>query len=256
MAEYNPSLLSNIPLNNLMKHITARNGIIIRYEYETIEDNNSIFDFDESLYISALEEENKTKNRYANVLPIENTRVKLKKIDSDQNSDYINANYISINDEEKVYIASQGCLPTTQDDFWRMIWEEDADTIVMVTKLIENNREKCSKYWPDEVNETKKYSKISVTYLNIETIEPNLLLRKFEVKHDKYNETRIIKQIQYCEWPDHGLPSSSNIFRLLLNKVDEIHVKKTPIIVHCRFILLLFIFIFGRRIFDIFIVFF
>ena len=57
-------------------------------------------------------------------------------------SDYINANYISgeVAGSEKHYIATQGCLPTTVVDFWRMIWQENAQIIVMTTNEVERGR--------------------------------------------------------------------------------------------------------------------
>jgi protein tyrosine phosphatase len=43
---------------------------------------------------SALSDENRNKNRYQDILPYEDTRVKLKE-EGQKGSDYINANYIS-----------------------------------------------------------------------------------------------------------------------------------------------------------------
>lgn len=34
------------------------------------------------------------------------------------------------------YISTQGCLPNTVDDFWRMVWQEQARIIVMTTKEV------------------------------------------------------------------------------------------------------------------------
>ena len=38
------------------------------------------------------------------------------------------------------YIATQGPTTTTLADFWRMVWELDCPTIVMVTKLEEEDK--------------------------------------------------------------------------------------------------------------------
>jgi len=87
---------------------------------------------------TACEALNKNKNRYANVLPPERTRVKLKP--TEDNSDYINANYIGGAEGPRTYIASQGPLRNTSNDFWRMMWEEKSDVVVMLTRLRENGR--------------------------------------------------------------------------------------------------------------------
>ena len=106
--------------------------------------------------------ENKPKNRYKNILPceffqklvisfnnyitlytVDHTRVVLTETDADVvGSDYINANYISgeVPGSEGRYIATQGCLPCTVNDFWIMIWQEKTRVIVMTTNEVERGR--------------------------------------------------------------------------------------------------------------------
>nr|XP_047923287.1 tyrosine-protein phosphatase non-receptor type 11-like isoform X5 [Anser cygnoides] len=92
--------------------------------------------------------ENKAKNRYKNILPFDTTRVALRDVDeSVPGSDYINANYIKSIPEDgrnsehcKIYIATQGCLQTTVNDFWTMVYQENSHVIVMTTKEVERGR--------------------------------------------------------------------------------------------------------------------
>jgi tyrosine-protein phosphatase non-receptor type 11 len=87
--------------------------------------------------------ENKTKNRYKNILPFDHTRVVLRGGDPSRvGHDYINANYISgeVPGSEMRYIATQGCLPATVNDFWQMIWQENSKVIVMTTNEVERGR--------------------------------------------------------------------------------------------------------------------
>lgn len=62
-------------------------------------------------------------------------------------SDYVNANYIDGYRKQNAYIATQGSLPETFGDFWRMIWEQRSATVVMMTKLEERSRVRMSIYF-------------------------------------------------------------------------------------------------------------
>ncbi|XP_042879295.1 uncharacterized protein LOC122257853 [Penaeus japonicus] len=92
---------------------------------------------------------NKTKNRYVDILPFDQTRVTLSPFPDDPYSDYINASYVHSFTQKKRFIATQGPKETTKQDFWRMIWEKNVYVVVMVTSCIEGAKNKCSKYWPD-----------------------------------------------------------------------------------------------------------
>ncbi|XP_055251975.1 tyrosine-protein phosphatase non-receptor type 6 isoform X3 [Moschus berezovskii] len=112
--------------------------------------------------------ENKSKNRYKNILPFDHSRVVLQGRDSNiPGSDYINANYVKNqllgpDENTKTYIASQGCLEATVNDFWQMVWQENTRVIVMTTREVEKGRNKCVPYWP-EVGSQRVYGPYTVT---------------------------------------------------------------------------------------------
>nr|XP_006825211.1 PREDICTED: receptor-type tyrosine-protein phosphatase T-like [Saccoglossus kowalevskii] len=123
--------------------------------------------------------ENKSKNRFHNVLSYDHSRVVLDVINDDPNSDYINANYIDGYQKNNAYIATQGTNDITIKDFWRMVLKENVATILMATNLSEGGKIKCIQYWPDKGS--KKYGSISVTLVKSEQF-PDYFLRTIIVK--------------------------------------------------------------------------
>ncbi|KAH8820450.1 phosphatase-like protein [Xylogone sp. PMI_703] len=86
------------------------------------------------------------KNRYNNIWPFEHARVKLQGRPEGA-CDYVNASHIKASHSNKRYIASQGPLPDTFEDFWSVIWDQDVRVIVMLTAESEGGQLKCHPYW-------------------------------------------------------------------------------------------------------------
>ncbi|XP_057666991.1 tyrosine-protein phosphatase non-receptor type 4 isoform X1 [Diorhabda carinulata] len=197
--------------------------------YETLFRKHPDLTCDESL-----KPQNVNKNRYRDILPYDTTRVMLK---SGTNGDYINANYVnmSISGTETVnhYIATQGPLPATTEDFWQMILEENCNLIVMLTTLIERGRAKCHKYWPS-IGETLTMQNTTMKCISEET-DPSesFVFRDFVLRDIKNNESRDIKHMQYIAWPDHGVPDSPQQFLNFTEKVRSARKGSAPVVVHC-----------------------
>ncbi|NXO02993.1 PTPRJ phosphatase, partial [Rhinopomastus cyanomelas] len=176
--------------------------------------------------------ENRGKNRYNNVLPYDISRVKL----SDQSSatdDYINANYMPGYNSKKAFIAAQGPLPNTIEDFWRMIWERNIYSIVMLTKCVEQARTKCEQYWPDK--ESKTYGDIVVTMVS-EIVLPEWTIRDFTVEKSNTSESHTVRQFHFTSWPDHGVPETTDLlinFRHLVHMYSSQNPIDSPTLVHC-----------------------
>jgi protein tyrosine phosphatase len=83
------------------------------------------------------------------------------------------------------YISTQGPLPNTVCDFWRMVWEQNSTIIVMLTKEIESGRVKCVKYWPDK---DMLYDGIKVVCDDIDSSTKELIIRRFTVTFEKVRD--------------------------------------------------------------------
>ncbi|XP_055365802.1 receptor-type tyrosine-protein phosphatase eta [Betta splendens] len=180
----------------------------------------------------ALNLENKSKNRYNNVLPYDSSRVKLSIVHGNTEDDYINANYMPGYNSRKEFIAAQGPLPVTVKDFWRMIWEKNVQTLVMLTRCNEQGRVKCDQYWSSG---TKHYENISVTTAAEIPLE-DWTIRDFSIKNVKTAETRLVRQFHFTAWPDHGVPETTELlisFRHLVREHMDQYSKHSPTVVHC-----------------------
>uniref|UniRef100_A0A8C4DIL8 protein-tyrosine-phosphatase n=1 Tax=Dicentrarchus labrax TaxID=13489 RepID=A0A8C4DIL8_DICLA len=181
---------------------------------------------------NALTADNKPKNRYNNVLPYDSSRVKLSIIHGSPYDDYINANYMSGYNSRKEFIAAQGPLPTTVNEFWRMIWEKNVQTLVMLTRCNEQGRVKCEKYWDSG---TKHYENITVTTTSEIPLE-DWTIRDFDIKNVKTAETRAVRHFHFTAWPDHGVPETTELlisFRHLVREHMDQYSRHSPTVVHC-----------------------
>jgi len=181
--------------------------------------------------------ENIDKNRYNNIVAYDHTRVHLKELKKHASPfDYINANYVSGFTGLQDFIACQGPLPSTFSDFWEMVWNNNVNTLVMVTNLVENGRRKCDQYWPTEGKETYKH--ITVSHKHTEVFA-HYTVRSFIIKNNKITKMptkssydRKVVQYHYTQWPDHGTPD------YVLPVLSFVHAssfgeQQAPIVVHC-----------------------
>ncbi|XP_058159739.1 receptor-type tyrosine-protein phosphatase F isoform X7 [Dasypus novemcinctus] len=217
-----------IPITDLadnIERLKANDGLKFSQEYESI-DPGQQFTWENSNL-----EVNKPKNRYANVIAYDHSRVILTSVDGVPGSDYINANYIDGYRKQNAYIATQGPLPETMGDFWRMVWEQRTATVVMMTRLEEKSRVKCDQYWPARGTET--YGLIQVTLLD--TVElATYTVRTFALHKSGSSEKRELRQFQFMAWPDHGVPEYPTPILAFLRRVKACNpLDAGPMVVHC-----------------------
>ncbi|KAF7695104.1 receptor-type tyrosine-protein phosphatase beta-like [Silurus meridionalis] len=178
---------------------------------------------------------NKDKNRYPFILPYDHCRVKLSLLESQPHSDYINASYVPGGYTDHDFICTQAPLPSTMADFWRMIWEQNVQEIVMVTAL-KDSRGKvlCNQYWPPERG-TGCYGTLQVTTISRHH-GPDCYITAIHLRQHNSPKDRYITHYYYPGWPDQWVPkdhtSLTNFTEHVRRKLDETP-RLGPTVVHC-----------------------
>ena len=162
--------------------------------------------------------------RYRNIMPYKDNKVEI-----NSNHKYINASWVHI-PYDKFFIATQGPLDTTIDDFWQMIYQYNNQVIIMLCNLEEKNKIKCADYW-----ESYKINDYNLTLLTEFELYDGIILRNFELKK-KINEIfpRTVVQLHYTCWEDHTAPDKSAFDKLfILMKFMNLYKQNFSIVTHC-----------------------
>jgi len=173
---------------------------------------------------------NRPKNRYPDIKSYDQTRVKLAPVEEVEGSDYINSNYVFGYKERKRWICAQGPLESTLTDFWRMIYEQGVDIIIMLTNLEEYNRVKCAQYWPGAGNST--FGANTVAFVQ-ERRYSDYVVRELKLTNESSNTTRQIYHYHYLQWKDFNAPEHAPAMLKFAKRINEAWSGSSPILVHC-----------------------
>ncbi|KAF2665786.1 hypothetical protein BT63DRAFT_417315 [Microthyrium microscopicum] len=205
-----------------------------------------------------------SKNRYNNIWPYEHSRVKIEGLPAGA-CDYINANHIKATWSNKRYIATQGPIPSTFNDFWKAVWQQDVRVILMLTAEMESGQVKAHNYWSQ-----KHFGPLHLTFLSEhraslepskihhhterpsagrrrstnpvfgktppqlpqevdpDSEQPFVMVRRFTLSNDlePFARMREVTQLQYSNWPDFGAPAHPAHLLGLVEQCDAV-VRRT-----------------------------
>ncbi|KAK5866068.1 hypothetical protein PBY51_020285 [Eleginops maclovinus] len=189
-------------VHDLVEHVKRKKKKGIYQEYEEIRKEPPAGTFDYSKKLA-----NQIKNRYSDVLCLDQSRVRLCKYsdEEDETTDYINGSFMDGYKRTNAYIATQGPLPKTFGDFWHMVWEQMVLIIVMTTRVVERGRVKCGQYWPLEAGRTEQHGCFLVRNAHIQVFQ-DFKLTHLELYNAESGERRDVCHYLYVSWPDFGVP--------------------------------------------------
>uniref|UniRef100_A0A671KZ16 Receptor-type tyrosine-protein phosphatase kappa n=1 Tax=Sinocyclocheilus anshuiensis TaxID=1608454 RepID=A0A671KZ16_9TELE len=215
-----------IRVADLLQHI---NLMKTSDSYGFKEEYESFFEGQSATWDAAKKEQNRTKNRYGNIIAYDHSRNRDTLVEwsprgltnSEKGNEVKNA---------RTFGFPTGPVHETVYDFWRMIWQEQSACIVMVTNLVEVGRVKCYKYWPDDA---EVYGDFKVTFVEVEPLA-EYVVRTFTLERRGFNEVREVKQFHFTGWPDHGVPYHATGLLSFIRRVKMSNPPTAgPIVVHC-----------------------
>ncbi|VDK47438.1 unnamed protein product [Anisakis simplex] len=171
-------------------------------------------------------EQNTVKCRYNDIVCLDDSRVILKPMPK-FSGDFIHASWVTHEFLGKKFICTQGPLENTIADFWRMIWQERVEVIIMLCELCEDGNQKCVPYWPIKINESKQFNGITILNNDIQC-RHGVVLTVLWISYE--NETRKVRHFQWKDWPDRFAPKQLITPYTLHGIANTV---KSPAVVHC-----------------------
>lgn len=244
---------SRMPKDEIGAHLEAKlaEGEVLR-EFERIPKKKLPSGGYEQLFRTATLGENSLLNRFKDVLPYDENRVKLAAGDKDNRNGYINASHVSatVGAQQRFYIAAQGPLPNTVAHFWQMVLQCDVHLLVMLTETsTESSATSSIPYWPTKTGATAEVGNgFRITNLSSASYDQAYTTTTLRLVHTPTKRTRTLWHLQYTDWGEAGCPSDVRAFLNFLEELSALrnHIatnatevmgvgrnKNPPVLVHC-----------------------
>ena len=136
-------------------------------------------------------------NRYGTIIPYQHSLVKLQcepnEESDDERNEYINASWLNTCTRmEKSFVATQGPMSNTFNNFWKMCWQYEIENILMLCNFNENDKQQCEQYWPQTPGSEMQYNLNIVRFEKEEISQEQIVKRTFLMYRRDTEKTKII----------------------------------------------------------------
>ncbi len=179
-------------------------------------------------------------DRYMNVLPYEHSRVKISPSEANR-AGYINACHVRSDRSDPAdfeYLAAQGPIEETTNDFWTMVCEHKVTAVVMLCDLVEDMIPKCAQYFPLAAGERFETRDFVITAVHVDLgFCPGLEHRVLEIERRGQRAAdgaakKSVDHFRYSDWPDHGVPDTHDSM-VEMSRVIRTYHPRSKVVVHC-----------------------
>ncbi|XP_071054817.1 putative receptor-type tyrosine-protein phosphatase mosPTP-1 isoform X3 [Onthophagus taurus] len=226
---------TNISREQFPKYVQAIQGVKVDKSnlWKSIESQFKLvtsFQCKEFNLVSASKVMNQPKNRRMDIVPVESSRVHLTPKPGEEGSDYVNGTWLQGFHSLREFIITQHPLRSTIKDFWQMVWDHNAQTIVMLS-IIDN--QEFEVFWPVE-QEFIEAENFKIKQTN-ETVQSSYVTRDFTMQSLQDDYELHVRMIHCMNWPHH-CPSISEIYHLPNTVQDtQLGYQNGPVVVVDRF---------------------
>lgn len=184
--------------------------------------------------------ENAKRNRYPDVIPGDQHRPLLTTPSSLSKTDYINAIFLDGYRKQDQFIITQTPLHTTLCDFWRLVYDHQVTTIVMMDNF-RHPDDTCAQYWLTNDVILKQWEPFFIE-MTASFQQENVTIRSLKMVNTQIPNAgpHMVRQFQFNAWGENSFtPVSKTMVLDLLELVTDHHrttseQRDTPILVHCE----------------------
>uniref|UniRef100_A0A3Q2CQ98 protein-tyrosine-phosphatase n=2 Tax=Cyprinodon variegatus TaxID=28743 RepID=A0A3Q2CQ98_CYPVA len=195
----------------MLKVDSQSNTSQLKEEFQTLNSVTPHLDVEGSI---SLMPTNREKNQSMDILPPDRSLAT-----EGESSNRINAVLANSFLQPAAFVVMPHPLPNTTTDFWRLIYDYDCTSVVMLNQS--NSAWPCLQYWPEPG--IQQFGSVTVEFLS-RTADEDVIIRLFRIQNitQLQKGPLLMRHFQFLRWsPYRHVPDSKKAFLRLLAQVHN-----------------------------------